>query len=428
MANEKKEKKPQKRKPIKKVKKEEVKVIKKEEVVTEKKKTKKHAYTSKEGIIIMILSIIIGALFGSAITRFLCDKKHPSELEEYDKVYNEIYNNKYSNTNKTDMITSSITGLLSSLKDRYAYVNESINAMLLYDQETKGEFIGLGVNVLIDENEKIKILNVFDGSPAAKAGIEANDIIVRLNGNYYDANNYESFSYLVLSSNKGDKVEVELLRDNETITKEVVLDKVEINSVSYYSKDSDGLKVGVFKISNFADNTYDQFYSKYEEALDDGIEAIVIDLRDNGEGLMKNAKKIASLFLEKGSVVYQTFYNGEYKEVLNNENGKIKLPVAVIVNGNTMSTGEMLASTLKENLNAPVIGTRTFGKGLLQEVIPLYDGYAVIYSTEEWVTSKKNKVEEVGIAPTVDLSSESTDTDMSVDKAIESIKAMINIG
>ena len=402
--------------------------VKKEEQAIEPKKKRKKTYSNKETIIVMILSIIIGALFGSAITRFICDKRHPEGLNEFDRIYNEIDNNKYSNTSRSEMLNSSINGLLSSLNDRYAYIDDSKNAMLLHEQETKGEFIGLGINVFIDDNGKINVQGVYEGSPASKVGLEAGDIIVKLDGNYYDTNNYEAFSYNILSAEKGDKVKLEVLRDNERFVKEIKLDTVVIDSVSYQLIEKDNMKVGLFKINNFADNTYDQFQKAYKEATKDGIEAIILDLRSNSEGLMKNAEKIASLFLDKGDIIYQTYNNGEYKEVVNKENKEIKLPVAVIVNSNTIATGEMLASTLNENLNAAIIGTTTFGKGYLQKVLPLYDEYAVVFSVEEWVTSNKKKVEEVGIAPTIEAvqQEENVESDTALDQALENIKSMTN--
>jgi carboxyl-terminal processing protease len=430
MANEKDEKKSKKKTVVKRKKvKEETKEIKKEEEKVESKRKKLVTYSNKETIIIMVLSIVIGILFGSAITRFLCEEKGPKGLNEFDRIYSDIYNNKYSNTSKGEMLSYSLNGLLSSLNDRYAYVDESKNALLLHDQEEKGEFIGLGVYVFIDENGKINIQSVYEDSPASKAGLESGDIIVKLNGNYYDTNNYDSFSYNVLSANKGDKVELVIERNNEQIKKEVKLDNVVLNSVSYRFVDEDDMKIGVFGINNYADNTCDQFEKYYDEALKDGIQAIVLDLRDNTEGLMKNAKKIASLFLDKGDIIYQTYRNGKYEEVVNNSKREINLPVVVIVNNNTMGTAEMLASTLHENLNADIVGTTTFGKGYIQKVLPLFDENAVVYSVKEWVTSNKNKVEEIGINPTIEISQEEcTDNDAFMEKAIESLKKMVNVG
>ena len=414
------------------IKKEEVKEVKKEEATEVKKKRRKY-YSNKDTITIMILSIIIGALFGGAITRFLCDRKYPKGLDDFDRIFNDIYDNKYGNTSRSVMLNSSVNGLLNSLNDRYAYIDETKNAMLLYDQETTGEFIGMGVNNRIDESGKIQIQSVFENSPASKAGIEPGDIIVKLNDNYYDSSNYDAFSYSILSSSAGDKVKVELLRNKETIVKEFELDKIVVDSVGYYVEEKGNLKVGVFRIENFADNTYKQFKDKYEKAVEDGIGAIVLDLRSNNEGLMENAEKIASMFLDKGTIIYQTFKNGEYTEIVSDSKKEINLPVAVVVDGSTISTGEMLASTLNENLGAPIVGVSTYGKGYIQKVVPLYDEYAVIYSVKEWVTSNKNKIEESGIAPTIEVqqseeqqTEEQKEADESIKKAIESINVMYN--
>ena len=395
--------------------------------VVENKSKKKKNYTSKETIIVMILSIIIGLLFGSAVTRYLCEDKNPKGLAEFNEIYTDISENKYGRVSSSDMLYSSVNGLLSSLNDRYAYIVESKNSELQYEQDTKGEFNGLGVNIYLNEEGKIFVNSIINNSPAEKAGLESGDIITKLNGEDYNAANYDDFSNVLQTSKKGDKVTVEILRNDNTFEKEIKLDKVVLESVFYEMIEKDGLRIGVFTINNFANNTYDQFLDKYEEGLKDGIKGMIIDVRSNKEGLMKNAADIASLFLDKGEVLYQTYNNGVYEKVESKTKREIKLPVTVVVNEETKASGEMIASTLNENLGAPIVGNKTYGKGLLQKVLHLYNGYTISYTTEEWVTSKKKMVEQVGIEPTIKAENvEGYTSDDYIEKATDSIKKILN--
>ena len=395
--------------------------------VVENKSKKKKNYTSKETIIVMILSIIIGLLFGSAVTRYLCEDKNPKGLAEFNEIYTDISENKYGRVSSSDMLYSSVNGLLSSLNDRYAYIVESKNSQIQYEQDTKGEFNGLGVNIYLNEEGKIFVNSIINNSPAEKAGLESGDIITKLNGEDYNAANYDDFSNVLQTSKKGDKVTVEILRNDNTFEKEIKLDKVVLESVFYEMIEKDGLRIGVFTINNFANNTCDQFLDKYEEGLKDGIKGMIIDVRSNKEGLMKNAADIASLFLDKGEVLYQTYNNGVYEKVESKTKREIKLPVTVVVNEETKASGEMIASTLNENLGAPIVGNKTYGKGLLQKVLHLYNGYTISYTTKEWVTSKKKMVEQVGIEPTIKAENvEGYTSDDYIEKATDSIKKILN--
>lgn len=390
----------------------------KEEKIVKESKIKEKTYNSKETIIVMILSMIIGVGVGSIVTRHFCDSK--KGLKEFDEVYNEIRENSYKTTSKNNLLFSSLSGLISGLNDRYAYINDDKNAIIDYEKANEGSFVGIGINIYVNEAGQIFIQSTIKDSPAEKNGIQAGDVILKMDGVEYNSSNYSDFSNTISAYKKGKKIELELLRNDETIKKEFELDLVNIESVYYYSQEKNGKTIGVFKIDNFADNTYDQFYKYYKEAEKD-IDGIVIDLRCNQDGKLEVASKIASLFLEKDSIIYHNYNNGKYEEVINKEKREITIPTVVVVNEGTIHSGELLASALSENLNIPVIGTKTFGKGLSQNMIPLANGRNIMYSSKEWVTSKKNKIEEVGITPTIEIKceEESCESDVVLDKALE---------
>lgn len=419
------------KKPRKKVsKKENLKEQPKKEVIKEEKKVevkkeKKKSYNTKEVITIMILSMIIGLGVGSVITRHLCDKKHKYNLDVFDDVYSEIKENYYKPISKNDLLFSSLSGLIGGLNDRYASINDDKNAIINYEQAMEGSFVGIGITVCTNEEGKINIISIIDNSPASRNGLQAGDIIIKMDDVEYDVNNYSDFSYNISALGKGKEVELELLRDGETITKKIELDEVQIESVTYEEREINGKTIGLFRINNFAENTYDQFYDKYNE-VKNKINGIILDVRCNSDGKIEIASKIASLFLDKDTVIFNYYRNGKYTEVLSENEKEIKLPTVVVVNGGTVNSGELLASALNENINTPIVGTKTFGKGLTQNMIELANGRTILYSTKEWVTSKKQKVEEVGIFPTVEVvcEEESCEYDIEINKAVEELASL----
>ena len=433
MAEEKKEKKPKQKKSIKKdlkkantekkvnveSKKEE---IKKEEPKVVEKKKKKTDYKTKDAIIIMVLSIIIGIGIGSVVTRLLCDKKHPKELKEYDEAYIDIVDNYYGIFNKKDLVYSSINGLLNGLNDRYAYLNTDQNAILNYEEGIEGYFNGLGVMISINAEGNIEISAVYEDSPAQKSGVLVGDVISTMEGKKYASYNYEDFSYNIKSSKVGTKLDFELLRNGETVEVTIETDKIELDSVYYSLVNKDDKKIAVFAINNFANNTYDQFIEKYEEAKKENIDGIIIDVRYNGEGTLDNAAKLASLFLDKDAVIYQKARQKENEKVINKNDKVIDLPVVIIADGSTISTAELFASALVENISAKLVGTNTFGKGYMQKVLKLSNGKYIQFTTEEWLTSRGNKVEGIGLYPNYEAKCDNEcDVDVAYEKALEVI-------
>jgi len=401
------------------------KIVKKEEQKTNIKEEKqeekntnniKVKYTIRDILLIMVLAIIFGFVLGSAITK-KCAKKSVKELKEADEIYNDILENHYEELDKKEINSSVISGLIEGLNDKYAYYYNDKDGILNYNETINGYFIGLGIQIRANEDGKISVVSVYDDSPAAKAGIEENDIIVKMNEEEYNINNFYDLTYNIKSSKIGEKVNIEVLRNEESKKIEVELEKVEVESVSYTTREENGKNIGIITINNFANNTYDQFMKVYEEMTNQKVDSLVLDVRNNYEGTLENAAKIASLFLAKDSVIYQ---KGE-EEIKSKDERVITIPAVVLINEATVSTGEMLASSLNENLNIPLVGTRTYGKGYMQKVIKLSNGRYVQHTTEEWKTSKGASVEEIGIKATHEISCEEEvcEKDVQLEKAIE---------
>lgn len=396
---------------------------KKPVIVSETKKEDKNKetnskmkYTLRDVLLIMVLAIVFGVLLGRIITKH-CSTKSIKELKEVDKVYNEIVENHYEELDDTSINSSLISGLIEGLNDKYAFYYNDKNGILTYNESINGYFIGLGVQIRANEDGTIEVISVYDGSPAKKSGMEVGDFIVKMNDDEYNSLNFYDLTYNIKSSKPGDKVKIEVLRNGESKNIEVVLEKVDVDSVSYTTREANGKNIGIITINNFANNTYDQFVKIYDELSNQNVKALVIDVRDNSEGKLENASKIVELFLGKDSTIYKL---GK-KEIKSKNERKVKIPVVVLINENTVSTGEMFASSLNENLNTPLVGTKTYGKGYMQEVLKLANGRYVMHTIEEWKTSKGELVEGIGITPTHDVKciEEVCETDVQLEKAIE---------
>ena len=418
-----KEKKTTKRRNIKK------KVEKVEKVILEEKKennevkkenNSKIKYTLRDILLIMVLAIIFGFLLGRIIAKNNT-KKSIRELNDVDKVYDKVANNYYGELDNKSINSSLIEGLLNGLNDKYAFYYNDKMGLLNYNEEINGYFIGLGVQIRANEDGTIEVLDVYKDSPAQKAGLLVGDIIIKMDDEEYNSNNFYDLIYNIKSSKIGDKVKIGIMRNGEEKEVKVELEKVDVESVSYTVKEANGKNIGIITINNFANNTYEQFLSAFKELEKENIKGLILDVRNNYEGKLENASKIAELFLGKGSVIY---IDGK-KEIKSSNERKITIPTVVVIDGTTVSSAELLASSLNENLNVPLVGTRTYGKGLMQEVIKLSNGRYVQYTNSEWKTSKGLVVEGNGITPTHNVENQENEIDEPLEKALEVISSQM---
>ena len=240
---------------------------------------------------------------------------------------------------------------------------------------------------------------MFKDSPAEKAGLKVGDIIIKIDGEDFvgksstDMSNYVKFS-------KNSKVVLTIIRDEETMELDVERKKIEIPYVSGEVITKDDMKIGYIDISLFSSTIYDQFKRELEKLEKENISGLVIDVRGNSGGYLSGVTDILNLFLKKGDVIYQ-LENGNKKQIKKDTTKeKRDYPVAVLVNGGSASASEILASAIKESYNGFVVGTKTYGKGTVQQTTTLPDGSMVKYTVQKWLTPNGNWVNEVGVEPT----------------------------
>ena len=406
--------------------------IKKEKVEVEidsdKEKNKKYTFGLFEVILIMIVTTLFGLFVGSFATYKKYNNKKVSckEVREDTKdlvsAYDSIVNEYYGDIDKEKIIDFGISGMIDSLNDNYALFVDKDYAKSL-NEELEGAFVGLGVEVRSDDDGYIVVLAVMENSPAYKYGIELNDKILSVDGINLVGEDVSVLVNNVKYSKIGTKKKFEILRNDEELTFDVVLDVVDLKSVNGYFVERDGKRIGIISLTNFASNTYNQFVMTYEELKKENIDSLVIDVRNNGGGYLSSANLISSMFLNKGDIIYKKTDGKNIDDIVSETDKEIDMPVVLLVNGLTASSSEVFVSSLKENLDVSVVGTNTYGKGMIQKLVELSNGKYIKFSVQEWLTASGNKIEGVGIIPDVYiLPDEQSEYDIQLEKAVDIAK------
>lgn len=404
---------------------EEVKTLeeKKERKVENTSKGKTHCYCEfKSIIVILVITSLLGVFIGSYITYKWYDDKLDEEKNnksELEIVLEDVKKNYYGDLDLDKLSSSSLKGMIEGLNDRYGQFLGKEDT-LSYNETLNGFFTGIGVEVTSVDKENQTVVVVYEDSPAYKSGIKVGDQMVSMDGIGYTKDQIPEMTYAIKSSKIGDKKTFGILRDGQMLTLEITLEKITVDSVYSSIIEQDGKVIGLIGINNFASNTYEQFKEKYNELKEKGINSLIIDLRSNQGGYISGAVDIASMFLDKGDIIYQKKDNKGTVKVVNKKEKKIDVPVVLIVNPCTASSSEMLASSLSENLGSEIVGEKTYGKGTIQKYMILNDETSLKYTVGEMLTPKGKTIEQIGIVPTYEVAwVEESDADDQLAKAIE---------
>ena len=325
------------------------------------------------------------------------------------------------------LIEGAIKGYVSALGDPYTtyYTKEEMDELM---EETTGNYVGIGIYMTLDlENNAIYVVKPMEGSPAEEAGIQAGDLIIKVDGKEYSGEELDQASNAI-KGEEGTTVKLEILRDGETKELEVERRKIVVSHIVEKKFDN----VGYLLIEDFDGGCAKEFEEKYKELESQGIDRLIIDLRNNGGGVVDEAVSIADMLLDKDDTILITKDKKGNEEITKSEhNPTITMPVVVLTNGYSASASEILVGALQDNERATIVGTKTYGKGVIQEVDRLNDGSGLKITIEEYYTPNKNEINKVGIEPDeeIDLSDEvkeqgtyTDDEDNQLQKAIEIIK------
>jgi len=352
---------------------------------------------------------------GTTYAELLQDEKIKNFLD----VYADIVNGYYENVDKDKAIDSAINGMMNYLGDKYTtYLNDSETNNL--NKSLAGTYNGIGVSV---DNDAI-IKSVFDDSPAEKAGIKIGDKIIAINDE--DVTQREVTEITNIIKSKKGLIKLTIDRDNNKIDLNVNVGEVNKPALAYDTIDKDNKKIGYVYISTFSTTVHNQFKTALNKMEAQNIQGLIIDLRKNGGGYLSAASDIASMFIEKGKVLYSLEGKDNTQTTKDETDEKRDYNIVVLVDEGTASASEIMAASLKDSYSkTKIVGVKTYGKGRVQQVKNLTDGTMVKYTTARWLRPNGECIDNIGIIPdyVVDLIKDENEEieDTQLTKALEVI-------
>lgn len=310
-----------------------------------------------------------------------------------------------------------IKGYIEGLNDPYTeYISKE--EMKDYLEDTKGNFVGIGIYMAKNTDKNmIQVLGTINGAPAEEQGIQPGDLIKSVDGIEYTADDLNTISAKI-KGEEGTIVKLEILRDTEILNFEFTRKKIVVNQVKGSIVNDN---IGYIPIFSFNEDTSKQFKEAFEKLQAQNIKGLIIDLRNNGGGIVSEALNIADYIADKDSVLlYEVDKNGKEEIKKAKQDPIINMPIVVLVNKNTASSSEILSGALKDLGKAKIVGTKTYGKGVIQEILTLPDGSGLKITTEEYQTPNRNKIHKIGVEPDIVVELPETVTNIfSVDPAAD---------
>lgn len=376
------------------------------EMVKEKKTPRKKKRRGKKiGLVLLMCLMLLVGFFGGQIfmlnsTAFggkLNNYSMLNKLKLLETCVEEFYLNDYD----AETIENSVySGFMEGLDDPYSvyYTKEEYDQL---QEEDSGEYQGIGVTVYKDSKSGYVVIEqVMKDQPAYNAGVENGDIIIAVDGTDTGEISLTETVNLIKKS-KNETVTLQLLRGTETIEIKVKRSNVRLDTVSYEMKED---KIGYISVSSFIETTDEDFIAAVDDLEKKGMKGLIIDLRDNGGGLLDSCVNMVSRIIPKDKMIlYTEDKKGSKEEFNSNSEKELKVPMIILVNGNSASASEVMTGCLKDYGVATVLGSKTFGKGIVQNILPLSDGSAIKMTIWKYYTPNGNDIHEKGIEPDVKM-------------------------
>lgn len=341
------------------------------------------------------------------------ERQMDAKIEELNRYIDQYYLFDYEEEDVEDGIYK---GLMAGLGDIYTgyYTPEEYASFM---ESSNGSYSGIGAVLQQDYTTGIiQVVRAFSGSPAEEADIQTGDILYKVEGEEVTGKDL-SLVVTDLKGEEGTEVHISILRDGEVMEMTIVRRNIEVPTVEYELLDN---QIGYIAITEFDDVTDDQFMAAMDDLEARGMKKLIIDLRNNGGGLVDVTCTILDRLLPEGLIVYTEDKYGERQEEFSDAEHYFDGDMAVLVNGNSASASEIFAGAIKDYGVGTLIGTQTFGKGIVQSLFPLSDGSAIKITVSRYYTPAGNNIHEVGITPDIILEYDGdSDEDNQLQKAIE---------
>ncbi|NCB41293.1 MAG: S41 family peptidase [Clostridia bacterium] len=334
-----------------------------------------------------------------------------------------ILENYYIELDEEDLNLGILRGLFEGLDDPYSYymTAQEYESILI---SLTGEYSGIGVTLSPNEEGFIEVIAPTEGTPAEEIGIKSGDVITKVDGVAYSGAEID-VAAAAIRGRSGTKVTITILRAGEendfTIERKTILSKT-------VKSDILDDNIGYIRISSFEESTYPDFKEQLSSMEEKNVAGLVIDLRDNPGGLVDSCIDIADLLMDKGTVVYSENQAGE-RDYYNVKDGSTSIPYVLLVNGGTASSAEILCAGIQDNAEGKVVGTLTYGKGIIQQMEQLSDGSAVNLTILQYFSPNGRVIHRIGITPdyVVELNEEDYNQDGTLihDKQLDQALALL---
>lgn len=331
-----------------------------------------------------------------------------SDLDSYLSKLKSVIEKNYLWKEKIDdkkLKDGAIEGYVEGLGDKYTeYIPKS--EMKEFTENIQGSFVGIGIYMIADEDSgRVIVYYPIPESPAEKVGIKSGDAIISVDGVEYTSEDFDKIADFI-KGEAGTKVKLVVERDGKKLDFEITRQKIETNPISSKILNNN---IGYIKLPSFDSDSSKKLKEKIDDAISKGAKSLIIDLRNNGGGIVDEATNIADYFLDKGKTIMTTKDN-KNKEEIEKTKSKIEydMPLVLLTNENTASASEILTAALKDNERAKIIGTKTYGKGVIQSVLNLSDGSGLKITTAEYFTPNGTEINNKGISPDIEVKLPST--------------------
>ena len=375
--------------------------------------------------VIIVLLVIFGTSAGDVLGERINTNKNNAQLLYKLKMVkskiDEQYLKKYSDSRMNDW---AVKGYVAGLNDKYSqyYTAEEMKEML---DETTGQFVGVGIYITKDlKNNEIVIYDTIKDSPAQRAGIKSGDVLIGVDDTNCNGDDFDNITKKIKGT-AGTEVTLKIKRENkEELTFKIKRNKVIVDNVEYQMINID---VGYIYIKSFeGDATYNQFKDAYNDLISKGMKSLIVDVRNNGGGIMEQALYIGEMFCTQGQkLIIEKNKEGLEKSTISKNDKVVNVKTVLLINQYSASASEILAGILKEDaLNVTLVGTKTYGKGVVQGLFTLPDQSGLKLTIEEYFTPNHNEINGIGIKPDIVVDDYQFTGILEKDKDTQFIKAL----
>ncbi len=323
-----------------------------------------------------------------------------TNINKFNQVRNILKEDYYQDVNENAMVEGAVGGMANSLKDPYTvYFNKE--QMQSFMEKSEGSYVGIGISVNSDANGILTVIEPFADSPAKKAGLLKDDKIIKVDGKDVTAVRDENMVISMIKGQENTKVALTIYRASEDKTMDISILRKKIKITNIKSEIVSG-NLGYIKLILFDSEIAGDFSRELNNLLAKGIKGLIIDLRDNPGGSYEQVVAIADRLIPEGLIVYTEDRN-KVRQEKKSDKTELDIPIVLLINGNSASASEILAGAIKDQKKGTLVGTKTFGKGLVQELRVLGDGSGIKVTISRYFTPSGVCIQGIGINPDMEV-------------------------